>query len=90
MFSREIEALGKKGDVLLLLSTSGNSRNILKAAEKAKKMGMRTVGLTGKGGMLKERVDISLAVSSAETPRIQETHLLIIHILSELVENAFF
>ena len=90
VFSRELEAVGEKGDVVLLLSTSGNSKNILRVGEKAHALGVTTIGLTGAKGTLRERVDIALAIASSDTPRIQEAHLLIIHIISELIEQMIF
>ena len=90
IFSRQLEAVGKSEDVVLALSTSGNSRNVLRALESAKKMGMVTLGLSGStGGEMRGVVDICLCVPSASTPRIQEAHTLIIHILSGIVERAF-
>ncbi|TSC77828.1 MAG: D-sedoheptulose 7-phosphate isomerase [Parcubacteria group bacterium Gr01-1014_33] len=90
IFARELEAIGKEGDILVALSTSGNSPNVLSALERAKKLGIKTIGLTGAGGKLKELADISLCVASSDTPRIQEVHLIIIHIISELVEETLF
>ena len=86
-FSRELEAVGKRGDVLVAISTSGNSKNVLLAVRAAKKLSIRTIGLSGQGGQLKSAVDLALAVPSEDTARIQETHLTIIHIISELVED---
>ncbi|WP_291726607.1 SIS domain-containing protein [Bernardetia sp.] len=91
VFERMVQAMGRKGDVLVAISTSGNSPNIVKAVEAAKKIGMITIGMTGsKGGKLKELCDIILNVPSDDTPRIQESHILIGHILCEWVENALF
>jgi len=88
VFARQIEAHGRCGDVLLAISTSGNSINIVKTAEKAKEMGLCTIGLTGvNGGKVGEIVDLLLDVPSASTPRIQEMHLLIEHTLCEIIEN---
>lgn len=89
VFSRYIEALGKKDDVLLAISTSGNSENILKAVEVAKRQGLKTVALTGKtGGKLSQIADISLIVShQGYADRIQEIHIKIIHILILLIEK---
>ena len=88
-FSKQLEALGKKEDILLVISTSGNSKNILRAIAIAKKMGIYSVALTGKdGGELKRMADYTLIVPSDNTPRIQEGHSLIIHILCELIENT--
>src|SRR6266852_2171328 len=91
VFSRQIEALGRPGDVAIGISTNGNSSNVLCAFSTAKKMGLHTIALTGKtGGKLRGSVDHCVCVPSDETPRIQECHGLIGHILSELVEHAIF
>ncbi|MBV6493748.1 MAG: Phosphoheptose isomerase [Turneriella sp.] len=91
LFSRQLEANGQKGDFYIAISTSGNSKNILKSLEVAKKMGIRTIGLTGKsGGKMKDMVDYWIGVPSDETPRIQESHILIGHILCAAVEKELF
>jgi D-sedoheptulose 7-phosphate isomerase len=91
VFSRQIEALGQRGDVALGISTSGQSPNVLQAITTAKKMGLHTVGLTGSNGdRLASAADHCICVPSNETPRIQECHILIGHIISELVEQAIF
>jgi D-sedoheptulose 7-phosphate isomerase len=91
VFSRQIEALGKPEDVLLCISTSGNSPNLIKAVEKAKEKRMKTVGLLGKdGGEMAKSVDFSLVVPSQKTQRIQEVHITICHILTSLIEKALF
>ena len=91
VFARQIEALGRAGDVAIGISTSGNSPNVLKAVAVAKKMGLHTVALTGaSGGHLKGAVDYCVCAPSSETPRIQECHILIGHIISELVEESIF
>jgi D-sedoheptulose 7-phosphate isomerase len=91
VFSRQIEALGKPEDLLLCISTSGNSPNLIKAAEKAKEKRMKTAGLLGKdGGKLKGFSDLSIVVPSENTPRIQEVHICICHILCELIEKELF
>ena len=88
VFARQLEALGAPGDVAVALSTSGNSRSVLAAVETAKRKRLVTLGLTGKsGGKLKAIVDYCLCVPSNETPRIQECHILIGHILCEIVEQ---
>ena len=88
IFARQIEALGTKEDVLIVISTSGNSENLINAVEKAKEKGIKTVGLLGKsGGKLKKMCDYSIVIPSESTPRIQESHILISHILCELIEN---
>jgi len=91
VFSRQLEAFARPGDVAIGISTSGNSPNVLHAMLAARKMGLQTVGLTGlTGGNLKGAVDHCICVPSSETPRIQECHILIGHILSELVEREIF
>ena len=90
VFARQVEALGAAGDVFVGLSTSGNSKNIIAAAEKAKSMGIKTILLLGgSGGKLKGTGDIEIIVPSSNTPRIQENHIFIIHIISEEVEKNF-
>jgi D-sedoheptulose 7-phosphate isomerase len=91
VFSRQIEALARAGDVAIGISTSGNSPNVLRAVSAAKKIGLQTVALTGaSGGALKSAVDYCICAPSSETPRIQECHILIGHILSELAEQEIF
>jgi D-sedoheptulose 7-phosphate isomerase len=91
IFAKQLRALGKEGDVAIAISTSGNSSNVIKAVEVAKEMRMKTVALTGNdGGVLAKKAEISLNVSSTSTPRIQETHILIGHILCEMVEHHLF
>jgi D-sedoheptulose 7-phosphate isomerase len=91
VFSRQIEASGRPGDVAIGISTSGNSHNILNGVLAAHRMGLQTVGLTGHtGGKLKDEVDHCICVPANETPRIQECHILIGHIVSELVEQTLF
>ncbi|MBK3734744.1 D-sedoheptulose 7-phosphate isomerase [Azospirillum brasilense] len=90
VFARQVRGLGRAGDVLVGISTSGNSRNVVAALEAARALGMRTVGLTGAGGgRMKELCDVCLCVPSSDTPRIQEMHIAAGHMLCELVENAF-
>jgi D-sedoheptulose 7-phosphate isomerase len=90
LFSRQIEALGKKDDVLIAISTSGNSENIIEAVKKAKSQGLKTIVLSGKGGgKLKHMADLELIVPAENTQRIQEMHILIGHTLCEEIENAF-
>jgi D-sedoheptulose 7-phosphate isomerase len=82
IFSRQVEGLGKTGDVAIGLSTSGNSRNVLEAMKKAGSMGIRTIGLLGgSGGELKNECDIAIIVDSKDTARVQESHITIAHIL---------
>lgn len=91
VYSRLIKGIGNQGDVLVGLSTSGNSRNIVKAFEMAKEKGMTTVGFTGAtGGKMKELSDFLLNVPSTDTPRIQESHILLGHIICQLVEEKYF
>ena len=90
-FARLLQGTAKEGDVLVAISTSGNSRNILNAIEMSKTMGVKVIAMTGEsGGAMRDRADILLNVPSADTPRIQECHILIGHILCELVENEIF
>ena len=89
-FRRELEALGRKGDMLLAFSTSGNSKNVLEAVGAAEKLGMKTIGFSGLRGKLKNKVDLAITVPSQSTPRIQEVHLVLIHVISELVEDLLF
>jgi D-sedoheptulose 7-phosphate isomerase len=89
VFSRQLQALGQKGDVLIAISTSGNSKNVLEAAKQAKSMGMVTIGVTGgNGGKLADLCDIAIIAASSKTARIQEAHLVIFHTICELVENT--
>jgi D-sedoheptulose 7-phosphate isomerase len=91
VFSRQIEALGQRGDVAIGISTSGNSQNVLSGIHAAKSKGLFTVGFTGAtGGKMKDQVDVLFQVPSHQTPRIQETHLLLGHILFELVDREVF
>lgn len=91
IFSKQLKALGKEGDVAIGISTSGNSSNIIKAFEVAKEMGIKTVALTGNdGGEMAKMANVSLIVPSTSTPRIQEAHILIGHILCEMVEHQLF
>ena len=88
VFARQIRALASPGDVAVALSTSGRSPNVLRGVEAAREQGIVTVGLTGEGGgALKERVDYCICVPSSVTPRIQECHILIGHVLCEIVER---
>ena len=91
IFARLLRGTAKKGDVLIGISTSGNSRNILEAYGVCKDMGINTISMTGEtGGKMKELSDLLLNVPSTDTPRIQESHILIGHIICELVESAIF
>jgi D-sedoheptulose 7-phosphate isomerase len=91
VFARLVEAHGRAGDVAIAISTSGHSRNVLEAVEVARQRGLATIGLTGRGGgKLAGCVDVPIVVASDRTPRIQETHIAIIHVLCELVDDALF
>lgn len=91
IFSRQIEAFGQAGDIAIGISTSGNSLNVLEALRVAKRKDMVAVALTGEGGgQLKAEADYCICVPSTDTPRIQEAHILVGHILSELVEQTIF
>ena len=86
VFARQVQALGKPGDLLIAISTSGNSPNVIRAVEVASEAGLRSVSLTGKDGRLAGLVDVAISVPSTDTQHIQETHLAVEHILCELVE----
>ena len=91
VFSKQILALGKKGDIALGISTSGKSSNVIEALKVAKKLGLYTIGLSGgDGGLMRDFCDYLILVPSRETPRIQEGHLLFLHIFSELLEELIF
>ena len=91
VFSRQIDALANEKDVLMAISTSGNSSNIIKAVETAKLKNIKVIGMTGKtGGKLKNMVDILINIPSDDTPRIQEGHIMIGHIICCLVEKELF
>ena len=91
VFSRQVEGLGKEGDLLVLFTSSGNSRNLLFALEAAKAKKMKTLAILGKtGGLLAGKADIEIIIEGTDTARIQEAHQLLMHILLEAVEQAFF
>ena len=91
IYSRLIKGIGKPGDILVGLSTSGNSANILKAFETAREKGITTIGFTGEGGgKMKELSDYLIDIPSRNTPRIQEAHMLLGHIICQLVEEKYF
>ncbi len=90
VFSKQIKALGRKGDIAIGISTSGNSSNVLKAVRVARKMGMVTIAITAEGGKMASHADITLAVPSRSTPRIQEAHIAIGHILCDLTDTLLF
>lgn len=91
VFNKQVRGLGKKGDILLAISTSGNSKNVVKAIESAKKMGIKVIALTGNGGgkiaTLMDADDIHLCAPSTRTARIQETHLVLLHSLCDGVDH---
>jgi D-sedoheptulose 7-phosphate isomerase len=90
IFSRQVEALAQPGDIVIGLSTSGKSPNVVEAIKKAREFGCFSIGfLGGNGGSLKDIVDIPLVVPSNDTPRIQECHILLGHIICDIVERAF-
>ncbi len=90
-YARMVRAAGRPGDILFALSTSGNSENVLKAAEDAQKIGMKVVAMTGTtGGELKNHCDFLINIPSHITPRIQECHIMVGHIICELVEERLF
>ncbi|WP_457570008.1 D-sedoheptulose 7-phosphate isomerase [Desulfurobacterium sp.] len=91
VFERQVEALGLKGDVLIGISTSGNSENVVRAVLKAKQKGLLTVGFLGRdGGKLRELVDYPIVVKTFSTPRIQEVHITIGHVLCDFIEKSIF
>ncbi len=91
IFSKQIRAIGQAGDVAWGISTSGSSPNVIKALEVAKKIGMVTIGMTGKdGGNIAKMVDYSLNVSSSSTPRIQEVHITVGHVICEMIDFKLF
>ena len=90
VFSRQLEALGREGDLLIAISTSGNSGNVVKALELAQKIGIKTIGLSGRtGGAMNELCELNLVVPSNDTPRIQEMHIMIGHIICQAIDDAF-
>lgn len=90
VFSREVEANGSEGDIFIGLTTSGNSPNVLRAIEACQQKGIYTIGLAGEGGAIQTAADLCLNVPSRCTPRIQECHILLGHIICEIVENNLF
>lgn len=90
VFARQVQALGKRGDVLIAISTSGNSKNVLVAIEAARSAGLRTIALSGMGGCLKDMADIAIAIPSTNTHHIQEAHLAIEHAICGAVEWSLF
>jgi len=91
VFSKQIEALAKKGDILIAISTSGNAKNVIEAVKASNRKGVFTIGLTGDGGgRLKSSVDLCISISSHDTPRIQEAHILVGHLICDLLEKMLF
>ena len=90
VFERQVRALGQPGDVLIGISTSGNSVNIVRVVKAAREMGLKTIGLLGAGGVLTDQVDCAIVVPSQNTQHVQEALLSVEHILCSLVEQALF
>ena len=91
VFSRQLEGMGQRGDLFIGISTSGNSQNIINAFEVAKQKGITTVALVGRdGGMMAKMADMAIVVPSESTPRIQESHILIGHIICDIIEKEIF
>ena len=87
-FARQVEALGKKDDIVFGISTSGNSKNVIAAIKKAREMGLKTIGLLGcDGGALRKECDISILAESKDTPHVQEAHITVIHIICGLIDE---
>ncbi len=90
VFARQVEGLAKKEDVVIAISTSGNSENVIRGVEMAREIGAKTIGLLGKqGGKLKDKVDLAIVVPSSDTARIQEAHITIGHIICEILDEDF-
>ncbi len=88
IFERQVEALARKGDLLIAISTSGNSKNVCRALERARELGCKTIGLSGRdGGAMGDLCDLNIVVPSDDTPRIQEMHIMIGHIICEAVDQ---
>ena len=90
VFSRQVEALGNSQDVLIAISTSGSSKNCIQALQLGRKLGLRTIAFTRKGGLMVQHADCALQIESDNTQHIQEFHLISYHILVEIVENLLF
>ena len=90
IFSKQIQAMGKKGDIALGISTSGNSPNVIKAVTQANEIGLKVIGFSGSKGKLKTLSDIAFCVDSDTTARIQEVHILLAHILCDMTERMLF
>ncbi|QKG29868.1 D-sedoheptulose 7-phosphate isomerase [Campylobacter sp. RM16187] len=90
VFSRQLEAIGRSGDLLIAISTSGNSPNVIRALKMARDMGIKTLGLSGKdGGAMNEMCDLNLVMPSSDTPRIQEMHILVGHTICQAIDDSF-
>lgn len=91
IYARMVRAAGRRGDVLIGMSTSGNSGNVIKALETARALGMHTIGMTGEtGGKMRELCDFLINIPSTDTPRIQESHMMLGHMMCELIESSLF
>lgn len=90
VFARQVEAHGRKGDLLIAITTSGSSKNCLEAVAAAKRIGMRTIALTCKDGVISRETDLAIEVPSTNTQHIQECHMMSYHIMSELIEKALY
>ena len=90
IFAKQLKALGQQDDVLLAISTSGNSTNVIKAMQAAKSKGLKSIGMTGRGGKLLQCADLVFCADSDDTPRIQEAHITVGHILCELVDRKLY
>ena len=90
VFARQVEAHGRRGDVLIAISTSGNSPNVVRAVETARNLGLITVGLLGEGGRLAQKVDHAVVVPDRDTQHVQETLLPLEHLLCDLIETALY
>ena len=90
VFSRQLEGLGNEGDIFIGISTSGNSKNIIEAIKKAKEKNLKVITLLGKdGGKMKKLGDINIIIPSNETPRIQEMHIMILHMICQIIDEGF-
>ena len=88
IFSRQVEAIGKRGDILIAISTSGNSKNVINAIKVARKIGIKVITLTGKGGgEMKSLGDINIVIPSNDTPRIQEMHIMVGHMICQIIDS---
>ena len=90
VFARQVQAIGRRGDVLIAISTSGGSRNVILAAQNAQRLGLSVIALVGEGGPLADDVDVAIRVPSRDTALIQQVHLAIEHLICQLVEQALY